>query len=103
MTDEKETSKPKMKLFDYIFESSIKSSKTILNIVNELILLSQDVRSLRDTILTLSKVLQTHQAIIEDICKVLESAAEHVEKQEQKLENSFSVSLTKDPKKDKPN
>ncbi len=100
MTDEKKEnkSKEKMKLFDYIFESSIKSSKTILQIVNELILLTDDIRSIRDTLLTLSKVLQVHQTMIEDMCKAIEQIAA-----QDKKSNNLSLTLTKDPKKDKPN
>lgn len=100
MTDEKKENKPKekMKLFDYIFESSIKSSKTILQIVNELLLLTEDIRSIRDTLLTLSKLMQVHQAMIEDMCKAIEQIAS-----QDKKPNNLSLTLTKDPKKDKPN
>jgi len=98
MIEEKKP-KEKKKLFDYIFESSIKSSKTILQIVNELILLTEDIRSLRDTILTLSKVIQVHQALIEDLCKAIEQIAS----QEKKPNSGFSSPLTNDTKKDKPN
>jgi hypothetical protein len=100
MTDEKKENKPKekMKLFDYIFESSIKSSKTILQIVNELILLTDDIRSIRDTLLTLSKVIQVHQVMIEDMRKAIEQIAV-----QDKKSNNLSLTLTKDPKKDKPN
>jgi len=98
MTEEKKP-KEKTKLFDYIFESSIKSSKTISQIVNELILLAEDICSLRDTILTLSKAIQVHQALIEDVCKAIEQIAT----QEKKQNSGFSLPLTNDTKKDKPN
>jgi hypothetical protein len=100
MIDEKKENKPKekIKLFDYIFESSIKSSLTILQIVNELILLTENLRSIRDTLLTLSKVLQIHQTMIEDMRKAIEQIAA-----QDKKSNNLSLTLTKDPKKDKLN
>lgn len=99
MTEEKKEKedKPKMKLFDYIFESSIKSSKTIQSIVGELVLLTEDIRSLRDTILSLSKVIQVHQSIIEDICLAFEQAAKQAKK------DDISFPEIKEIKKDKLN
>jgi len=70
--EEKETTKKKTGLFDYILESSIKSSKTVVGIVNELITIAEEVNSLRINLLNLSKIIQIHQVAIEDICKLLE-------------------------------
>ena len=64
-----------MKLFDYILESSIKSSKTIASIVTELIGLADDVNSLRVSLIALSKVIQTQQNAIEDIHKFIEQVS----------------------------
>jgi len=98
MTEEKKPKK-KIRLFDYIFESSIKSSKTIFQIVNELTLLTKNIHSLRDTILTLSNVIQVHQILIEELCKTIEQ----IVTQEKKPNSGFSLPLTNDTKKDKPN
>jgi hypothetical protein len=99
MTEEKKQKedRPKIKLFDYIFESSIKSSKTIQGIVAELILLAEDIRSLHETMLALSKVIQVHQGIIEDICIAFEHAAKQAKKDE------ILLPTIKDSKKDKLN
>ena len=96
MNQEKNPQKMKMSLFDYIFESSIKSSKIIIGITDELIRAIEDINELRTSLLSLSKVIQIHQVAIEDICKVLEQAA--VAK---KADITFP-DLT-DKKKDKPN
>jgi len=99
MTEEKnpKEDRPKIKLFDYIVESSIKSSKTIQSIVAELILLTEDIRSLRETILSLSKVIQAHQSVIEDICLAFEQAAKQTKK------DDITFPTIKDVKKDKLN
>lgn len=99
MTHEKKENasleKTKTKLFDYIFESSIKSSKTIIDIINSLVVVVEDINTLRLTLVNLSKIIQIHQDAIEDICKTLEQVASS------KKQNVF-VDL-KDKKKDKPN
>ena len=100
MTQEKESQKTRMKLFDYIFESSIKSSKTIIGIVNELVALADDINSLRLSLISLSKVIQTHQQVLNDLCAAIEAAAVDVQKKESSV--SFP-SINNDGKKDKPN
>jgi len=99
MTEKKnpKEDRPKIKLFDYIVESSIKSSKTIQSIVAELILLTEDIRSLREAILSLSKVIQVHQSVIEDICLAFEQAAKQTKK------DDITFPTIKDIKKDKLN
>jgi hypothetical protein len=97
MTQEKENPKTKMKLFDYIFESSIKSSKTTASIVTELIALANDVNSLRTSLISLSKVIQIHQQTLDDIVKALELASSNSKKSE------IVLSSKVDTKKDKPN
>jgi len=101
MTQEKKEeptqTKTKMKLFDYIFESSIKSSKTIIDIVNSLVTIVEDINLLRISVVNLSKIIQIHQDAIEDICRVLEQSATNTKKGEDIFVNA------KDTKKDKPN
>ena len=94
MTQEKEN--PKMKIFDYIFESSIKSSRTIIGIVNEIIALADDVNSLRLSIINLSTVLQHHQQALDDISKLIEQTAND-------KKNVTIHSVVPNTKKDKPN
>lgn len=88
--------KTKMKLFDYIFESSIKSSKTIINIVNELLALAEDVNELRTSLVALSKVIQIQQNTLSEIYKIMEqvSAAK---------KNDIVLPPLTSEKKDKPN
>lgn len=97
MTQEKENPKTKMKLFDYIFESSIKSSKTISNIVTELIAVASDVNSLRVLLINLSKIIQIHQQTLDDITKAIEITSSNNKK------NEVVLSSKVDTKKDKPN
>ena len=97
MTQEKENPKTKMKLFDYIFESSIKSSKTIASIVTELIALANDVNSILTSLISLSKVIQVHQQTLDDIVKALELASSNSKNSE------IVLSSKVDTKKDKPN
>jgi hypothetical protein len=97
MTQEKEKPKIKIKLFDYIFESSIKSSKTISSIVTELIAMANDVNSLRISIINLSKVIQIHQQALDDITKAIEITSSNNKK------NEIVLSSKVDTKKDKPN
>lgn len=96
MTQEKENPKTKMKIFDYIFESSIKSSRTIIGIVNEIITLADDATSLRLSIINLSNVLQHHQQILDDISKLIEQIAKD-------KKNVTTNPFVPDTKKDKPN
>lgn len=97
MTQEKENPKTKMKLFDYIFESSIKSSKTISSIVTELIAVASDVNSLRTLLINLSKIIQIHQQTLDDITKAIEITSSNNKK------NEVVLSSKVDTKKDKPN
>ena len=97
MTQEKENPKTKMKLFDYIFESSIKSSKTISSIVTELIAVASDVNSLRVLLINLSKIIQIHQQALDDITKAIEITSSNNKK------NEVVLSSKVDTKKDKPN
>jgi hypothetical protein len=97
MTQEKESPKMKTKLFDYIFESSIKSSKTIIGIVTELIEIANDIEKIRVSLISLSKVVQTHQKVLDDIIKALEHAAAGSKK------SDITFPSINDPKKDKPN
>ena len=97
MTQEKENPKTKMKIFDYIFESSIKSSKTIIGIVTELISLGNDIEKIRVSLISLSKVIQTHQKVLDDIVKALEQAAAGSKK------SDITFPSKNDSKKDKPN
>ncbi len=85
-----------MKIFDYIFESSIRSSKTIVNIVNELMLLAESIDSINESLINLTKVIQVHQNVLDDICKAIEQASES-----QKKSSYFPSQDVK--KKDKPN
>ncbi len=86
----------KMKIFDYIFESSIRSSKTIINIMTELMVLAESIDSINQSLLNLTKVIQVHQNVLDDICKALEQASEA-----QKKSDYFPPQDIK--KKDKPN
>jgi hypothetical protein len=97
MTQEKEKPKIKIKLFDYIFESSIKSSKTISSIVTELIAVANDVNSLRILLINLSKIVQIHQQALDDITKAIEITSSNNKK------NEIVLSSKVDTKKDKPN
>lgn len=97
MTQEKtDPPKTKMKLFDYILESSIKSSKTIVGIVTELITLADEMNNLRASLVALSKVIQIQQNTIDEIYKFIEQAA---------LAKKNDIVLPPMPseKKDKPN
>lgn len=85
-----------MKLFDYIFESSIKSSKTITSIVEEMVRIIEDINSIRLSLISLSKVIQMHQVAIEDLCKL-------VEQQSGKKADLAFPSLKDFKKDDKPN
>lgn len=97
MTQEKtDPPKTKMKLFDYILESSIKSSKTIIGIVTELIALADDVNNLRASLVALSKVIQIQQNTIDEIYKFVEQAA-------MAKKNDIVLPPTSSEKKGKPN
>ena len=97
MTQEKtDQPKTKMKLFDYILESSIKSSKTIIGIVNELIILADDVNNLRASLVALSKVIQMQQNTIDEIYKFIEHSAAA-------KKNDITLPPMPSEKKDKPN
>ena len=72
--DKNDPPKTKMKLFDYILESSIKSSKTIIEIVTELVNLANDVNNLRASLVALSKVIQIQQNALDDIYKIIEQS-----------------------------
>lgn len=95
MTQEKEN--PKMKLFDYILESSIKSSKTIIDIVTELVKLSNEVNLIRTSLINLSKVVQIHQQTLDDIVTAVERASANTTKSDTILSSKADI------KKDKPN
>ena len=97
MTQEKERPKTKMKVFDYIFESSIKSSKTIIGIVTELVALGNDIEKIRVSLISLSKVIQTHQKVLDDIIKALEQTTPESKK------SDITFPSINDSKKDKPN
>jgi len=86
----------KMKIFDYIFESSIKSSKTIINIMTELMILAESIDLINQSLLNLTKTIQVHQNVLDKICEALEQASEA-----QKKSDYFSSQDIK--KKDKPN
>lgn len=97
MTQDKiDPPKTKMKLFDYIFESSIKSSKTIIGIVTELIALADDVNNLRTSLLALSKVIQIQQSTLDEIYRIMEQATTA-------KKNDIVLPPLASEKKDKPN
>lgn len=96
MSQKTETPKTKMKIFDYIFESSIKSSKTIIGLATEIVTLFEEINDLRVSVINLAKVVQVHQNTLDDICNALEKAAAM-------KKDDIGFPSTNNTKKDKPN
>lgn len=96
--NEDEKKKTKSGLFDYIFESSIKSSKTVAYIVDELLFLSKEINSIRIAMVELSKVIQIHQTAIQDIYKLMEQTAKASKKN-----NDVAIFPIDNKKENKPN
>lgn len=90
-----ESEKKKMSLFEEIINVAIGSSRTMSNVVKEMLILSNEIKSIKDSLSTLTKAIQVHQIAISELMENLT--------QDSINENFEDIGQIKNARKDKPN
>ena len=84
-----------MSLFEEIINVAIGSSRTMSNVVKEMLILSNEIKSIKDSLSTLAKAIQVHQIAISELMENLT--------QDSINENFEDIGQIKNARKDKPN
>jgi len=84
-----------MSLFEEIINVAIGSSRTMSNVVKEMLILSNEIKSIKDSLSTLTKAIQVHQIAISELMENLT--------QDSINENFEDIGQIKNARKDKPN
>lgn len=86
-----------MKIFETIVEKTIKSSKTIVGLATDIISIAQEIKTIKEAITNVSKVVQFQQAAINEIYDAINAEQASLKKIE------FNSYDKKSSKKEKPN
>jgi len=90
-----ESEKKKMSLLEEIIDVAIGSSRVMSTVVNNMLVLTNEIKSIKESLSTLTKALQVHQIAISELMENLT--------QDSIRENFEDVGQIKNARKDKPN
>lgn len=90
-----ESEKKKMSLLEEIIDVAIVSSRVMSTVVNNMLVLTNEIKSIKESLSTLTKALHVHQIAISELMENLT--------QDSIRENFEDVGQIKNARKDKPN